>query len=544
MTPPRRRDPPPWLAPLRGALAEALPRLYGQPPDPPLLELLDALTLALERGELSLSLEGPAPPGIQAAGWPDRHRAALVASPLGQEPHGPLALEGQQVGWRRWLQLRASVMAALEARAARGAPATGALPPEDDLDPLQRLAIHTALARDLLVLAGGPGTGKTSTVARLLEAAAREREGAVIQLAAPTGKAAARLRGATAGRWPCGTLHQLLESRGDGTFRRHRQRPLALDLLVVDEVSMVDLALMKALLDALPERARLVLVGDPSQLPPVAPGAPLRDLLDEARRPTMAAAVVTLRTTWRNDGAIASVAAALRERIDSGGEAASDAAKEVEAAGAPLNALRPLLRRLDESANLHWRQEPPGPLPALVRQRLSDHLRQLRAAAAACVPGGEEGWRELLAIRDAFLLLTPRHRGPWGVRAVHRELLGEDAPAALPRWPSGTPVICVRNLHGPGLSNGDLGVLVARGRERWLLFGQEQPVWLHPAQLSGALEPALALTVHKAQGSESDAVMVLLPGPDPTDPRLLYTALTRARREAWLFTPPDEGGRN
>jgi exodeoxyribonuclease V alpha subunit len=70
-----------------------------------------------------------------------------------------------------------------------------------------------------------------------------------------------------------------------------------------------------------------------------------------------------------------------------------------------------------------------------------------------------------------------------------------------------------------------------------LVFGQEQPLWVHPAQLSGALEPALALTVHKAQGSESTTAMVLLPGPEPTDPRLLYTALTRARREAWLFTP-------
>jgi exodeoxyribonuclease V alpha subunit len=172
-----------------------------------------------------------------------------------------------------------------------------------------------------------------------------------------------------------------------------------------------------------------------------------------------------------------------------------------------------------------------------VRQGLLDHLRKLRAAADACVPGEERGCREVFAIRDAFMLLTPRHRGPWGVHAVHRELLGDTSTAALARWPSGTPVLCVRNLHGLGLSNGDLGVLVA-GPERWLLFGQDQPIWVHPAQVSGALEPALALTVHKAQGSESKRVMVLLPGPDPIDPRLLYTALTRAREDAGLFTPP------
>jgi exodeoxyribonuclease V alpha subunit len=427
-------------------------------------------------------------------------------------------------------------------------PAPTPLP--ETLDPLQGQAIRTALERALLVLAGGPGTGKTSTVTHLLEAVARGQEGAVIQLAAPTGKAAARLRAATAGRWPCGTLHQLLESRGDGTFRRGRQRPLSLDLLVVDEVSMVDLALMAALLEALPERARLVLVGDPSQLPPVAPGAPLRDLLSAERRPAMAAAVVTLRTTWRNDGAIATVAAALRETIESGGDGGVEAASQPPGEAAreapgdpldPLDPLRPLLRRLGDDANLRWCQEPAGPLPAEVRHRLAEHQRQLRAAAEACEPGGDQGWREVLAARDAFLLLTPRHRGPWGVHAVHRELLGEEATAALPRWPSGTPVLCVRNLHGLGLSNGDLGVVVARGRERWLLFGQEQPLWVHPAQVGGALEPALALTVHKAQGSESDEVMVLLPGPDPVDPRLLYTALTRARHAAWLFTPLEPG---
>ena len=199
MTPPRRRDPPPWLPPLGHALAEALPRLYGQPADPPMVELIEALTLALERGELTLDLRGPAPAGLQATAWPDAHRAALAASPLAREPHGPLAVEDGRVGWRRWLHLRSTVLAALVARAGRVSPAPGPAAGDDSLDPLQRQAIRTALERNLLVLAGGPGTGKTSTVAHLLEAAARNDDGAVIQLAAPTGKAAARLRARGAG---------------------------------------------------------------------------------------------------------------------------------------------------------------------------------------------------------------------------------------------------------------------------------------------------------------------------------------------------------
>jgi exodeoxyribonuclease V alpha subunit len=488
--------------------------------------LIEALTRELERGELAIDLEGPAPAGLDAPGWPEAHRRALKASPLARDPHGPLALEGQWLAWRRWHQLRSEVVAALVARASHTHPAPEGPPLDPGLDPLQQRAIHLALERNLLVLAGGPGTGKTSTVAHLLQAVAARLEGAVIQLAAPTGKAAARLRQATGGQWPCGTLHQLLESRGDGEFRRHRERPLSLDLLVVDEVSMVDLALMRALLAALPERARLVLVGDPAQLPPVAPGAPLRELLRGEARQALSSTTVTLGTIYRNAGAIATVAGHLRAFIEADDNAGVD----------PINLLRPALRRLPPDANLHWRQEPAGPLPEIVGQRLRAHLEELRAAASACAPGAEEGWRELFAIRDALLVLTPRHRGPWGVDAVHRQLLGEASALGLGQWPSGTPVLCTRNLHGLGLSNGDLGVLVG-GPERWLVFGQEQPLWVHPAQLSGALEPALALTVHKAQGSESTTAMVLLPGPEPTDPRLLYTALTRARREAWLFTP-------
>ena len=308
-----RRDPPRWLPPLSAALGEALPRLYGQPAEPELLELIDALTRALERGELTIDLRGPAPAGIRPETWPEAHRRALEISALAQDPHGPLALEGSLVGWRRWQQRRRRVWEALVARA-QGLPVLkgATLPPSGlalpaGLDPQQREAIRTVLERDLLVLTGGPGTGKTSTVTHLLAAVAARNEEALIHLAAPTGKAAARLRTATGGRWPCTTLHQLLECRGEDDFRRHRQRPLRLDLLVVDEVSMVDLALLEALLDALPQQARLVLVGDPAQLPPVAPGFPLGEMLRGDAGSVFAESVVTLRTTHRQAGAMSKI---------------------------------------------------------------------------------------------------------------------------------------------------------------------------------------------------------------------------------------------
>jgi exodeoxyribonuclease V alpha subunit len=130
-----------------------------------------------------------------------------------------------------------------------------------------------------------------------------------------------------------------------------------------------------------------------------------------------------------------------------------------------------------------------------------------------------------------------------------RLLLGEVA-ADPARWPCGTPVICLRNRDDLGLANGDLGVVVGdspatgpdsnldsnQDFQRWLIFGPDPSQRLHPAQLAGAVEPALALTVHKAQGSEAEEVIVLVPPGEPRDPRLLYTALTRARQRVLLVT--------
>jgi exodeoxyribonuclease V alpha subunit len=448
-----------------------------------------------------------------------------------------MVLEAGQLGWRRWHSLRQQVLAALLERA-RALPSTAepdataatiphSLPAADHgrLDSLQRQAVAAVLLHRLVLLQGGPGTGKTSTVAAMLAAVLERQPGTRLQLAAPTGKAAARLKAATGGRHPCGTLHRLLESRGD-RFARNRRHPLALDLLVVDEVSMVDLELMAALLEALPTSATLVLVGDPAQLPPIAPGAVLLDLQHPALRQALGAAAITLTTAYRNAGAIAAVAAALRAGLE-----------DDQGDQDPLTVLQPRLETLTPADNLSWHRAPLGPVPAEVRRRLEGQLVALAMAAAGCHPGRDLGWRELLALRERLLVLSPRRGGPWGVDTLHRLLLGE--ATALPAlWPEGLPVLCSRNLPELGLANGDVGVLVGQpgSVDRQVLFDGEEPLWIHPAQLGSAAEPALALTVHKAQGSEAAELIVLMPEARP-DPRLLYTALTRARERALLVVP-------
>jgi len=530
------REGPAWVEPLAEALAEALPRLAGTTADPLLGELIHLLTAALERGEIAIQLDGPAPPGVRADAWPAGHRRAVATSPLASDPEGPLVLHGERLAWRRWQERQESVIAGLLARV--GAPGRTCQPPpaEDPhrsrrpgLDPQQRQAVAAVLSQRLVVLQGGPGTGKTSTVVRMLEAVLAQEPTCRIQLAAPTGKAATRLGQACGGAHPCGTLHRLLESRG-ARFQRNRLRPLAVDLLVVDEVSMVDLDLMAAVLDALPEPARLVLVGDPAQLPPIAPGSPLLELQAAPIQQALGPSLVTLRTTHRNDGAIAEVAAELR-RVGGGGD--------------PLASLGPRLRQLGADDNLLWREAPGPALPEPLLVRLRAHQRSMANLAAVCHPEAPDNAPSLLAERDRLLVLTPLRRGRWSVEAIHRALLGPAAEAGPAAWPLGTPVLCTRNREEWGLANGDLGVRVAgktaEGRPQpLLLFGDgDGPLWLHPAQLAEAVEPALALTVHKAQGSEAAEVIVLM-GAGAVDARLLYTALTRARRQALLITAAAE----
>jgi exodeoxyribonuclease V alpha subunit len=524
-----------WLPAVGEALTDTL--LQGMPePDADtaalLRELGTALLRALADGCLEIDLGGPAPAEVDGARWPQAHRRALERSGWLAEG-GPVVLVGQRLLWRRWHERMGGLRQALLDRCRTVGPAASrggaALPPElfsNGLDADQRRAVAMAPRTPLLLLSGGPGTGKTSTVARMLLAVMAVRPGLRIQLAAPTGKAAGRLRQAVGAAWPeehaerrppATTVHRLLARRrsrvGSGP-----PEPLPIDLLVVDEMSMVDLALMEGLLAALPPEASLILVGDPDQLPPIGPGAVWHELQDPAWRRQLGDAAIRLGRVYRNNGAIAAVADRVR-RGDPGALAAS-------------------LQSLPEDANLRWLSHAGDRLPPECLQRLRAHARRLARLAEAVDGGGPAAAAALLEAVETFTVLSPRRSGAWGVNALHRALLGRDLAAPPVRWPVGTPVLCGRNLADLGLANGDVGVLARRDGRPWLLFRSAgEMLWLHPARVPD-LEPALAMTVHKAQGSQYDALILLAPAGAEADRRLLYTGLTRARRELTLVTPP------
>jgi exodeoxyribonuclease V alpha subunit len=469
--------------------------------------------------------------------WPEDW-TAVDDSPLvavgAEAPWRPLRLVDGLLYLDRYWQQEQLVRRELDERAARPAPPADlaglpALFPGGGPD-RQRLAAAVAAGRWVSVITGGPGTGKTHTVARLLrllldQPGPRPR----IALAAPTGKAAARLQesvreqAATVGLQedlPAATLHRLLGWRPDSRsrFRHDAGNRLPFDVVVVDESSMVSLTLMARLLEALRPTARLVLVGDPDQLTPVDAGAVLSDLvdrpappgaphglpgeaagdgagLDDEERRQLRNGVVRLSGSRRFGSAIAGLAEAVRA-----GDA--DRVLDLLASGGALS--------LDAG-------------PAALEARILAIAGELRAAAEA----GDAATS--LALLGRHRLLCAHRHGPFGV-SVWNDRIGRLTGAAPGEWPPGLPLLVTANDYENSLWNGDTGVVVRTADGVRASFDRGAGPELLPLSRLSSVTPAHALTVHRSQGSQFGQVDVLLP--PATSPlltrELLYTAVTRA----------------
>lgn len=394
------------------------------------------------------------------------------------------------------------------------------------LSAAQEAASVAAVRQWTTVLTGGPGTGKTTTVARMLvllaDQAAARGERFSVALAAPTGKAATRLQEAVLGelslldpldrdrigRPEAMTLHRLLGWLPDNAtrFRHHRGNRLKYDVVVVDECSMVELTMMGRLLEAVRPQARLVLVGDPRQLTSVGAGAVLADLV-RGFEGNAASPVASLTENYRSTEDIKDLAQALQ---------VGDA-DEVLAT----------LRRRSGEVEFVETDEP------------ADALRGDTLAAALAVRSAAESGDHLaaLAALDRHRLLCAHREGPFGVRhwnrTVERWVAEETGQPIYTAWYVGRPVLVTTNDYALGVYNGETGVAVAQpdGRLRVWIAGSESVRDLAPGRLD-AIETMHAMTIHKSQGSQADRVTVLLPeaGSRLLTRELFYTAVTRAQR--------------
>ncbi|MFB9315277.1 exodeoxyribonuclease V subunit alpha [Nocardioides plantarum] len=466
-------------------------------------------------------------PWPEPAGWV----AAVAASPL--VAAGVVHLEATLVYLDRYHRLELQVCDDLLTRLDATAPAVDEAALEaalarvrgEHFSPEQERAAVQAVRQTTTVLTGGPGTGKTTTVARmlvLLADQARVRgERLSIALAAPTGKAATRLQEAVlgeltrldpadrdlVGRPEALTLHRLLGWRPDNTtrFRHDRHNRLKYDLVVVDECSMVELTMMGRLLEAVRPQSRLVLVGDRYQLTPVGAGAVLSDVVT-GYEDAVDSPVASLTENHRSTPDIKALAAALRE-------------------GDPDEVVAVLRRGGPEVEFV----ETDDPGPALHDDALASALATRHAAEAGDA-------RAALAALDRHRLLCAHREGPYGVRHWNRQVerwLAEATGVPIyGEWYVGRPILVTSNDYALEVYNGETGaaVLGPDGRLRAWVSGSERLRDYAPGRLD-AVETMHAMTIHKSQGSQAERVTVLLPDASSRllTRELFYTAVTRAQ---------------
>lgn len=385
-----------------------------------------------------------------------------------------------------------------------------------ELDPLQHKAVIESIKHGLLILTGGPGTGKTTTINTMIQFF--ESEGLSILLAAPTGRAAKRMTEATG--YEAQTIHRLLEVNGNpeeestGGFLRNRENPLEADVIIIDEMSMVDLNLMHALLSAVVQGTRLILVGDVDQLPSVGPGSVLKDIISSERFH-----VVTLTKIFRQAGESDIIMNA--HKIN---------------AGEPVELNKKsrdfFFVKCDEADTII------GGIIALIQRKLPQYVQAHPNEIQVMTPTR----KGLLGVERMNVILQ-KYLNPADEKKTEREINGR-------LFREGDKVMQIKNNYqleweictrfgltvdkGMGVFNGDMGVIseINEYKETVEVKYDEGRKVKYGFDMVDELELAYAITVHKSQGSEYPAVILpLLPGPKLLYNRnLLYTAVTRAKK--------------
>ena len=559
---------------LNKALLATLIRYY--PPiesNEALIDIVNVLMDGLSRGDVYIDMKKiPENLELKYKDWPSYHMKALLESGWTKGDNSPIVLDGDLISWRR---THNEIVETIQKILLRNQPInhlSKELPVRIEAKNLEHLniqqidAVNLVKSEQIILLSGGPGTGKTSTILQMLLEALTRNPTLSIAMAAPTGKAAKKLKDTIqAGiedfddpikdklsNIPSKTLHKWLEAGPNG-FRRNSQRLLKLDLIVIDEMSMVDLSTINGLLDALTKSCQIILVGDPDQLLPIGSGGIWQILQEKETKTNFQTNSVKLTKSYRNKGDIALLRNILKDK--------------------GVDAFWQLLSMKEDSTNtLHYLSSLKS-VPDPVVRTLESYRKKLKELTENCINYiPDEAWQssmievdqsveiqKLFKFIDNLLILCPQRYGPWGVKKIHEFVLGKRFEKEVHKWGEGTPIMAKSNQPEIGLANGDVGVIIGNGEKRRFLFNvfsEEQRLvtrLINPSRLN-RYDAAYAMTIHKAQGSEADQVLLLWPTTskvseektfnkfysDDYEKRMLYTAITRAKKQLLVITNKEE----
>ena len=538
-----------------------------------LIDIVNVLMDGLSRGDVYIDMKKiPENLELKYKDWPSYHMKALLESGWTKGDNSPIVLNGDLISWRR---THNEIVETIQKILLRNQPINNLskeLPVRIDdknlahLNIQQKEAVNLVKSEQIILLSGGPGTGKTSTILQMLLQALTRNPTLDIAMAAPTGKAAKKLKDTIqAGiedfdgplkdklsNIPSKTLHKWLEASPNG-FRRNSQRLLKLDLIVIDEMSMVDLPTINGLLDALTKSCQIILVGDPDQLLPIGSGGIWQILQEKKTKTHFHANSVKLTKSYRNKGDIALLRNTLKDK--------------------GVDAFWHLLSTKEDSTNTLKYLSSLKSVPDPVARTLVSYRKKLKKLTENCINYiPDEAWQssmveveqsveilKLFKFIDNLLILCPQRYGPWGVNKIHEFLLGKRFQKEVHKWVEGTPIMAKSNQPEIGLANGDVGIIIGNGEKRRFLFNvfsEEQRLvtrLINPSRLN-IYDAAYAMTIHKAQGSEADQVLLLWPTTskvseektfnkfysDDYEKRMLYTAITRAKKQLLVITNKEE----
>jgi exodeoxyribonuclease V alpha subunit len=573
---------PDSFSPLDLHFARLMEKFSGSRPNPSLLLAAALASNAVQDGHICVDLSDYAGtamlfsnPPAPAGQWPDLRswNDALAATPVVGVPgeYRPLVLSGTRLYLYRYWDYERRLVAVLLKRSktdmtpcdtkAAAECLRSLFPERQEEINWQKTAAAVALFKKLTVISGGPGTGKTTTVIRIaaILATLSKEKNIRFLLAAPTGKAAARLEESIAAQLPAlglppdiaalmprtaSTIHSLLGTIPDSPYFRHdANNPLSCDAVIVDEASMVDCALMTKLLDAVPPTARVILIGDKDQLASVEPGAVLGDLCgsgsEQGYSPALCAAIQSVMPEFtiagRSGPPIADSIVTLRKNYRFGTDSGiGRVSRAVNQGNADETAA--LLKNTAISDCVWWIPSSYDALLERLQKVVLDVMGDLRRSSDPLTA---------LDLFARFRILCAVRNGPLGVTAMNSRVEAMLAAAGLINAKTlhyrGRPIMITRNDYGVDLYNGDIGVIMPDHDDNNTL----KAFFAHDRSLVRSVslhqlpphETAYSLTVHKAQGSEFKHTVLILPSlPSPVVTReLLYTGITRSRDRCELW---------